>query len=90
MADTLTIELTPETTGFIEEVVRSGEFPSPSAVVEAALHFLHAQRDELLGYSLEELRILGDEGEASGPGSLTLGEIQREALRRAGGPDAEA
>ena len=83
VAKTLTIDLTPETVRLVQEAVRSGEYPDASAVIDAALQGWNAQRDDLLGYSMEELRQLGDEGEVSGPGTMTLDDIQREGFRRA-------
>ena len=91
MSDTITVDLTPETSSILDDAIRSGDYPNASAVVItalAALHRIHGETrgDELLGYSMDELRRLGDEGLASGPSTLSTEEIAREGFRRAGVP----
>lgn len=55
------------------------------------LHLWRREQDDgLLDYTMDELRALGDEGEASGPGRMTLAEIQHEGLKRARASEMEA
>ena len=89
MTTPMTIDLSPEAAQIVRQAVDCGDVPDAKAAVEAALHGWKAERDERLGYSVEELRKLGDEGEASGPGSMSLDQIQREGFRRAGLPHPE-
>lgn len=88
---TLTITLPTETATLVQEAVASGAFSDAGEAVAAALHLWRSEQDNgLLGYTMDQLRALGDEGEASGPGRMTLAEIQREGLRRAAASKAEA
>lgn len=87
----LTIDLSPEAAQLVQRAVQAGEFPDVQTAVETAVRAMSAQRDDVLGYSMDELRQLGDEGEASGPGQEPDFEgIKREAFRRAGVPAARA
>lgn len=83
---TMTVELSPEAAQVVQQAVNAGDYPDAKAAVEAAICGWNAGRDDLLGYSPDELRKLGDEGEASGPGLLSLEDIQREGFCRAGVP----
>lgn len=83
----MTIDLSPEAARIVRRAVKAGDFPDAKAVVEAVVRDWNGQREELLGYTMEELRRLGDEGEASGPGrEIATEEIIREGFRRAGVP----
>ncbi|MDB5523258.1 MAG: type toxin-antitoxin system ParD family antitoxin [Rhizobium sp.] len=61
----LSIELPPEVSEIVEEAVASGEFASVSEMVSSALVDWKASR-LIHGYTVEELRALVDEAEASG------------------------
>ena len=88
---TLTITVPAGTAKLVNEAVASGAFASPDEAIAAALHLWRSEQDNgLLGYTMDELRALGDEGEASGPGCMTLAEIQGEGLRRARASKVEA
>lgn len=85
----MTVDLSPETAQLVQQAVSTGEFRDAAAMIEAVVHGWNAQRDELFGFTPEEIARLWDDGIASGPGSMNLEEIQREAFRRAGVPSAE-
>ena len=79
----LTLDLPPEASSLVDEAVRSGDFADPTAVVVAAIEALRGGHGDVLGYSMDELRRLGDEGEASGPGKeFDIDAIKREARLR--------
>ncbi|MBX3576814.1 MAG: type II toxin-antitoxin system ParD family antitoxin [Rhizobiaceae bacterium] len=59
------IELSPEHLSLVEGVVESGEFGSPSAVVQAALEDWNERRQNH-GYTLSELRAAIQDGIDSG------------------------
>jgi antitoxin ParD1/3/4 len=78
----ITIALTPEMAGFIRGAVAAGEYASTSEAIRDAVREWKERRD-LLGYTVEELRGLVQEGLDSGPSSrLSIGEIKAEARRR--------
>ncbi|WP_114393574.1 ribbon-helix-helix domain-containing protein [Oleisolibacter albus] len=59
------IALTPELLATIKQVVASGEYNSSSAVIREALEQWKERRD-LLGHSINSLRLLWEDGLASG------------------------
>jgi len=62
----VTIALTSEMAGFVRQAVEAGQYASTSeAVREAVCEW--KERRELLGYTVEELRALVQEGIDSGP-----------------------
>jgi len=61
----LSIELPREVSEIVEEAVASGEFASASEMVSSALAEWKSAR-LIHGYTVEELRALVDEAEASG------------------------
>ena len=63
--DKRSISLSPELAAAVDGAVEAGEFNSASEVVRDALRQWKERRD-LLGYTVEELRLLWDEGVASG------------------------
>lgn len=76
----LNIELLPEINDIVEEAVASGEFASPSAMVSSVLVDWKTSR-LIHGYTVEELRALVDEAEASGDpidGEEAFRQIQEE------------
>ena len=84
----ITIALTPEMAGFVRKAVESGEYASTSEAIREAVRDWKERR-ELLGYSVDELRRLIAEADASGKGGLSgLDAVKAEARRRkeAGGP----
>lgn len=81
--DTTTIEVTAEVAHLVAEAVDAGDYGSASDAIRDALLLHRSRQDTVLGYTMDELRRLGDEGEASGPGGMTLEEIQHEGLARA-------
>jgi len=78
----ITIALTPEMAGFIRGAVDAGEYASTSEAIRDAVREWKERRD-LLGYTVEELRDLVQEGLESGPsGRSSMDQIQAEARRR--------
>lgn len=62
----LTIALTPEMAGFVRRAVEAGDYASTSEAIREAVREWKERR-ELLGYTVEELRALAQEGIDSGP-----------------------
>ncbi len=84
----ITIALTQEMAGFIRGAVDSGEYASTSEAIRDAVREWKERRD-LLGYTIDELRVLMDEGLKSGASSRSsMQEIKTEARRRLGTPSS--
>ncbi|KUM24068.1 addiction module antitoxin [Mesorhizobium loti] len=64
--DKRSITLSPELAQAVDDVVAAGEYASASEVIRDALRQWKDRRD-LLGYTVEELRELVQEGIDSGP-----------------------
>ncbi|MBZ9819197.1 type II toxin-antitoxin system ParD family antitoxin [Mesorhizobium sp. CA4] len=64
--DKRSITLSPELAAAVDNVVAAGEYASASEVIRDALRQWKERRD-LLGYTVEELRELVQEGIDSGP-----------------------
>ncbi|MBZ9843054.1 type II toxin-antitoxin system ParD family antitoxin [Mesorhizobium sp. CA5] len=64
--DKRSITLSPELAAAVDDVVAAGEYASASEVIRDALRQWKERRD-LLGYTVEELRELVQEGIDSGP-----------------------
>ncbi|MDX8459478.1 type II toxin-antitoxin system ParD family antitoxin [Mesorhizobium humile] len=64
--DKRSITLSPELAAAVDDVVAAGEYASASEVIRDALRQWKDRRD-LLGYTVEELRVLVQEGIDSGP-----------------------
>lgn len=80
--DKRSITLSPELAAAVDDVVAAGEYASASEVIRDALRQWKERRD-LLGYTVEELRELVQEGIESGPGRFgSMEEIKAEARRR--------
>lgn len=78
----ITIALTPEMAGFVRNAVDAGEYASTSEAIRDAVREWKERRD-LLGYTVEELRELVQEGIDSGPSKrATMAEVKAEARRR--------
>lgn len=78
----ITIALTPEMAIFVRNAVDSGEYASTSEAIRDAVRQWKERRD-LLGYTVEELRDLVEEGIASGPSPrATMADVKAEARRR--------
>jgi len=78
----ITIALTREMAGFVRNAVETGEYASTSEVIRDAVREWKERRD-LLGYTVEELRGLVQEGLASGPSEYaSMDEVKAEARRR--------
>jgi antitoxin ParD1/3/4 len=78
----VSIALPREMTTMLKEAVEAGEYASTSEVVREALRDWKERRD-LLGYTVEELRTLLQEGLDSGPGrNLSAADIKAEGRRR--------
>ncbi|MER8519865.1 type II toxin-antitoxin system ParD family antitoxin [Mesorhizobium sp. M0644] len=65
--DKRSITLSPELAAAVDDVVAAGEYASASEVIRDALRQWKDRRD-LLGYTVEELRKLVQEGIDGGPG----------------------
>jgi antitoxin ParD1/3/4 len=82
--DKRSITLSPELAEMVDDAVSAGEYASASEVIRDALRQWKERRD-LLGYTVEELRHLVQEGIDSGPGRFeSVEEIKAEARRRQG------
>ncbi|MBZ9846756.1 type II toxin-antitoxin system ParD family antitoxin [Mesorhizobium sp. CA14] len=80
--DKRSITLSPELAAAVDDVVAAGEYASASEVIRDALRQWKERRD-LLGYTVEELRELVQQGIDSGPGQfVSMEEIKAEARRR--------
>jgi len=78
----ITIALTREMAGFVRNAVETGEYASTSEVIRDAVREWKERRD-LLGYTVEDLRGLVQEGLESGPSKYaSMDEIKAEACRR--------
>lgn len=78
----ITIALTPEMAGFVRKAVIAGEYASTSEAIRDAVREWKERRD-LLGYTVEELRELVQQGVESGPSSHpTIADVKAEARRR--------
>jgi antitoxin ParD1/3/4 len=77
----MTIALTPEMAGFVREVVAKGQYASTSEAIREAVREWQERRD-LLGYTVEELRGLVQEGLDSGISDATsMADIIADAKR---------
>lgn len=80
--DKRSITLSNELASVVDEAVEAGEYASASEVIREALRQWKERRD-LLGYTVEELRALAQEGIDSGPGRFaSMDEIKAEARAR--------
>lgn len=78
----ITIALTPEMAGFVRRAVDAGEYASTSEAIRDAVREWQERRD-LLGYTVEDLRKLTQEGLESGESTRSsITEIKAEARRR--------
>jgi antitoxin ParD1/3/4 len=78
----VSVALPREMTTMMKQAVETGEYASASEVVREALRDWKERRD-LLGYTVEELRKLLQEGLESGPGrNLSAADIKAEGRRR--------
>lgn len=78
----ITIALTPEMAGFVRRAVDAGEYASTSEAIRDAVREWKERRD-LLGYTIEELRVLVQEGLDSGQSSrASMADVKGEARRR--------
>jgi antitoxin ParD1/3/4 len=78
----ITIALTREMAGFVRGAVDTGEYASTSEVIRDAVREWKERRD-LLGYTVEELRSLAQEGLESGPSKYkSINDVKAEARRR--------
>jgi len=78
----ITISLTPEMAGFVRSAVDAGEYASASEAIRDAVREWKERRD-LLGYTVDDLRKLVQEGIDSGPSSRpTVADVKAEARRR--------
>ena len=82
MARTQTVSLGERWNGFISHLVESGRYTSASEVMRESLRLLEEKE---AGSKLEALRQAMIDGENSGSaGKLDMGEIKRQARRKAG------
>lgn len=78
----ITIALTPEMAGFVRSAVEAGEYASTSEAIRDAVREWKERRD-LLGYTVEELQVLVQDGIDSGPSKReTMDTVKAEARRR--------
>ncbi|MER9326154.1 type II toxin-antitoxin system ParD family antitoxin [Mesorhizobium sp. M0488] len=84
--DKRSITLSPELARAVDDVVAAGEYASASEVIRDALRRWKDRRD-LLGYTVEELRRLVQEGIDSGPaldGQPIMDRLRAKYLKMAG------
>lgn len=78
----ITIALTSQMAGFVRRAVDAGKYASTSEAIRKAMREWQERRD-LLGYTVEELRDLVQEGLESGPGRhATMAAVKAQARRR--------
>lgn len=78
----ITIALTSEMAVFVRSAVDAGEYASTSEAIHDAVREWKERRD-LLGYTVEDLRVLVQEGIDSGPSSrTTMAEVKAAARER--------
>ena len=78
----ITIALTAEQAVFVRSAVEAGEYASTSEAIREAVREWKERRD-LLGYSVEELRSLVQEGLDSGRSArLSMADVKAEARLR--------
>jgi antitoxin ParD1/3/4 len=85
--DKRSITLSPDLATAVDEAVAAGEYASASEVIRDALRDWKEKRD-LFGYTLEELRVLVQEGIDSGPGEdgpLVMERLKAKARARFAG-----
>lgn len=76
------VSLSPELAAAVDEAVESGAYGNASEVVRDALR-QWKERRELLGYTVEELRLLWRQGIESGPGHFCdIDDLKEEGRRR--------
>jgi antitoxin ParD1/3/4 len=86
LEDSVTISVEADVAILIREAVAEGQYASESDAIRSAFAELKARRDDLLGYTPDEIARLWDEGIASGPAQeADFAAIKREARERAGG-----
>lgn len=74
------VSLSPELAAAVDEAVSSGEYGSASEVVRDALRAWQERR-QLLGHTVEEIRLLWDAGIASGRSTEGAEAFQRIRVR---------
>ncbi|MBN9062452.1 MAG: addiction module antitoxin [Rhizobiales bacterium 65-9] len=79
--DKRSITLSPELAAVVDDAVAAGEYASASEAIRDAVRQWKERRD-LLGYTVEELRLLAQEGIDSGPGRYSSMEEIKAASRR--------
>jgi antitoxin ParD1/3/4 len=78
----ITIALTSEMARFVRSAVDAGEYASTSEAIRDAVREWKERRD-LLGFTVEDLRVLVQEGIESGPSSRsTMAEVKAAARER--------
>lgn len=78
----ISVAVTAEQHHAMKKAVETGEYATTSEVVREALRDWQRQR-ELRGEELKQLRLLWQEGKASGPAKeLNAGQFRKEARRR--------
>ncbi|WP_197465034.1 type II toxin-antitoxin system ParD family antitoxin [Tistrella mobilis] len=77
----MTIALTPEMAGFVRHAVETGQYASTSEAIREAVREWQERRD-LLGYTVDELRVLVQKGIDSGPATPFDPESIRQEGRR--------
>lgn len=79
----ITIALTPEMASFVRRAVEAGDYASTSEAIREAVREWKDRRD-LLGYTVEELRALAQEGIDSGPATDGEAEFAELAVELSG------
>ena len=77
----ITIALTPTQADAVRRAVAEGRYASTSEAIREAVREWQERRD-LLGFTVEELRRLAEEGEASGESRLASMDAVKTAARR--------
>ncbi|WP_372088664.1 type II toxin-antitoxin system ParD family antitoxin [Tistrella mobilis] len=67
----VTIALAPEMAGFVHHAVETGQYASTSEAIRETVREWQERRD-LLGYTVDELRVLVQEGIDSGPATPSI------------------
>jgi len=80
------IELTPRQADYVDEMVRSGSYASPSEVVQASLDALKEREDELENWLRSDVAPVHDRMAADPDGGISAEQVFSDLRDRYGAP----